>query len=674
MLILLNLCIILTLLIMIAIWATYGFFSAFIQLIVIIAAGVLAFALWEPVSYMLLGTMPAYAHGVGLLAPFALLVIVLRTVFDKVCRANVHMPRIADQIGGAACGFCSGVLAIGLLLNGANFLPMQREIMGWEPYKVAGNELNENPDGKLWGVTRVNEWSANFFNMVSTGSMSPTGGTPLAVGRPDLAKRAILTRLPADEHQFRTAHPGSVQVTGVYAMPATEDAVFGLAHRSAILAFLDPSYELPKDIELGEDGMGMVNAILNEMDARFVDPSKGKASEMIDVQSIMEVARTPQYKFEGATSQKGFPLFVKMVADKMGSDMVARLGSKIDKEKKTSKVLFVVDTAWNNKYPGTFNPDGTLRIAIPQVSLGIEGKTVAPIGYSIQYNQNTGGRIFTEIISEQADVSTRDAAYSKYTEVNIGWVFALDESKKPERFYVRELRFDLNQLEKPEGQETIVNLNPGAVARVIGAPLLPTPADLDDTTGTTNIATTGGTKLAGSDIYADVSEKLPGSFAAAASSLELDKTADPWVLKSGRSEKVISGRGGKRSSVSEIWVQGTFRLVRLKLDGQKAKSLYGRILGKAQGLSVMKVKDDAGNYYDSVGYALQRADRTMNIDIREDAFNRGVSATELPDVKPGETLMVYFQVPIGKKLKSVVIGTNDERDFEELLVVTADEK
>ena len=111
MLALLNIIIIVLLLACVAMWATYGFFSAFLQLIIVIVAGTLAYAMWEPVSYMLLGRMPAYAHGIGLLAPFAILLIVIRTVFDKLCKKNVHMPRIADQIGGGACGLGIGVLA-----------------------------------------------------------------------------------------------------------------------------------------------------------------------------------------------------------------------------------------------------------------------------------------------------------------------------------------------------------------------------------------------------------------------------------------------------------------------------------------------------------------------------------------------------------------------------------
>lgn len=665
MLTLLNICILMALLIMVAIWATYGFFSAFIQLIIIIGAGVLALALWEPVSYMLLGRMPAYAHGVGLLAPFAILLIVLRVAFDKLCRATVHMPRIAHQIGGGACGFFSGVLAFGMVLNGANFMPLQREILGWEPYKIQGNQVTENPDGQLWGFLRINEWSAGFFNTISVGSMSPTGGTSLAEGRPDLAKRAILTRLPNDPNQFRTAHPGSVQVTGVYAIPATEEAIYGLAQRSAILSFLKPSYTLPDDIVYGEDGMGIVNAILDDLASRAEDPkANGKPSDLLNVQAILDVARTPQFKFQSAANPENFPQFVEMVADKMGQDQVRRLGSVMGK----GKVLYVVDTLWNNEYPGTYNSDAKLRIAIPQVSLQTDDDVIAPIGYSIEYSQNTGGRIFTEIISDDADVTMRDIAYSKYTELHMGWVFGLSEGQKPARFYVRELRFDLSKLEKPEGQEKILNQNIGAFAHALGAPLLPSPADVADGPDTPD-PLAQGVKIAGTDIYADVSEDLPGAFSGSAVSLELDKDADPWLLISGRSERVIPGRGGKKSSVRKIQVASSDRLVRLKLDPQKAKSLYGRALGLAESLNVLRVKDEGGNFYDAAGFAMLRADRSMHVDIRDEARNRGLSANELPDVKAGSTLMVYFQVPIGTKLTSYVLGSKEQK-FEETLVVS----
>ena len=82
MLTVLNIIIIVVLLGMAAIWATYGFFSAFLHLVLVIVSGTIAFAVWEPIAYMLLGRMPLMAWGVGLLAPFALTLIVLRGVLD----------------------------------------------------------------------------------------------------------------------------------------------------------------------------------------------------------------------------------------------------------------------------------------------------------------------------------------------------------------------------------------------------------------------------------------------------------------------------------------------------------------------------------------------------------------------------------------------------------------
>ncbi|MGB0767887.1 MAG: CvpA family protein, partial [Phycisphaeraceae bacterium] len=467
MLILLNLVVVILLLVCIAMWATYGFFSAFIQLIIVIGAGVLAFALWEPVSHALLGRMPAYAHGVGLLAPFAILLIVLRVVFDKLCRANVHVPRLADQIGGAACGLGIGILAFGLVFNAVNFLPLQRDLMGWEPYKIRGNDVTANDTGHLW--LNIHAWSGGFFTMLSGGSMHPTGGTPLVEARPALAKRALLYRMPPDSNQMRSAHPGSVSVTGLLAVPATEDAVRALALRSTLFAFLKPSYQVPSDIALGEDGLGLVRGLFNELDRRFEDSAThGKPSDMIDIDAIMKVSRTPQFTFPAATSRDNIEPFIDQVAEQIADDMVNRLRPVLG----PGKMLYAVDTQWNNKFPGTFNTDGKLRVAISSVEL--QAKTndgfemIAPVGYSIEYSQNTGGRIFTEIISDQVDVDLRDSAYSRYTELSMGWFFVVPDGQTPERFFVRELRFDLDQLEDVAGQDSVVNQNIGAFARAMG--------------------------------------------------------------------------------------------------------------------------------------------------------------------------------------------------------------
>src|SRR3982751_2232102 len=101
------------------IWLTRGFFSSLIHLICTIIAGAIAFAAWEPVSYWLLESSPTggimsflagIAWGVGLILPFAVSLIVLRLIVDKLLPGNVVLQQKLDYIGGGVCGVFSGAL------------------------------------------------------------------------------------------------------------------------------------------------------------------------------------------------------------------------------------------------------------------------------------------------------------------------------------------------------------------------------------------------------------------------------------------------------------------------------------------------------------------------------------------------------------------------------------
>ena len=84
-------------------WSTYGLFSSLLHLGLVIVAGSLAFALWEPLAYgVLFNILPSAAWGVSLLGSFIVLLIVLRIVTDKLVRGTLKVHRLADQIGGGA--------------------------------------------------------------------------------------------------------------------------------------------------------------------------------------------------------------------------------------------------------------------------------------------------------------------------------------------------------------------------------------------------------------------------------------------------------------------------------------------------------------------------------------------------------------------------------------------
>lgn len=299
MLIVLNIMIIVFLLGMIAIWSTYGFFSSFLHLMIVIAAGTLAFACWEPLSFWLLGRMPATAWGVGLLAPFALGIILLRAVFDKYCKMNLKFPRLADQIGGGACGLASGVLCAGMLLMGAGFLTSAPDILGYQPYRMNKNTIEANEEGQLWAFTRVDQWAGGFFSMISAGSMKPMGGTPLDVYKANIAQRAAVFHLTDDPFQAKAAPPKSVEMLGARVIPRDEflDLVVTACFEALVTNEIDlQAIYLDTPIEdLGPYGEHYIDAFLAEHNRRLelVDnsrtevPLKDRPSAIFNVPGIL---------------------------------------------------------------------------------------------------------------------------------------------------------------------------------------------------------------------------------------------------------------------------------------------------------------------------------------------------------------------------------------------------
>lgn len=665
MLIILNIVILIFLLGMIAIWSTYGFFSAFMNLVIVIASGVFAFAMWEPLSYMLLGRMPGYAHGVGLLAPFALAIIILRVAFDKACRMNVHVPRLADQIGGAACGLLTGILAVGMLLNAANFMPIAREAFGWVPYEIKGAAMVESRDGgKLW--LGVDKWSAGFFSLLSNGSMSPITGPSLANARPDLAKRAAVYRLTEDENQMRSASPKSVNVTGVFAVPATEEALRAIVERSTVTAFLAPGYKPPAVEAEGEAGSAFVDTIFKDYANRHADAAThGQPSEMLNLEAVLATAQIDGLGVDNPTTPANFRILVRLLSARLGDQLVEQMKGALTPEAR----LYFVDTKWSNDSPGTYNSDSKLRVALTQIQLQTRDKksgeidTLSPVGFSLEYNQNSGARTFTEAVSRQ-----RYVAYSPYDDVQMGWAFVLPNSQEPEYFFARELRFDLAGVPNAPALDTPLNQSVGAAARVAGSPMLPKAPAEGEKPKSSNTTLLEGVQIAATGSYADISGLLPMTFSNSTAGMESDKGSDPYTLISGKGESLPRARGGNKNSIREVYVDKESMLIRVKLSDQSARSLYGQARGLAAALGIMQVKDQRGKGYDAIGYALLDSNNELTIDIRKEASQGGLSASELPNVKPGETLFVYFQVPKDSQVQSYLLGGN-EQPFETPLVL-----
>ncbi|MEO0586016.1 MAG: CvpA family protein [Planctomycetota bacterium] len=218
----LNIVVILFILFMIYWWGAQGLFSAFLHLTITIVAGAVALSLWEPIAVPLLGTpLGTLAWGLALVAPFALLLIVLRVLSDKLIPGNVQYQPILSNVLGGACGFAAAVLTAGLMVIGLGFMPMGPFLFGVQPYALTtdNNQLlvSDSGDGmsSLW--VPVDSWTEQFYDFASRGSFGT--GTPLARYQPDLAQQAHLSRLTVDEKVSNVVAPSTVEITNVFVHP-----------------------------------------------------------------------------------------------------------------------------------------------------------------------------------------------------------------------------------------------------------------------------------------------------------------------------------------------------------------------------------------------------------------------------------------------------------------------
>ncbi len=206
-------------------WASQGAFSALLHLLCVIAAGVLAFALWEPVAVKVLGmgALSNFAWGVGLLAPFALFLFVFRLATDRLVPANLNFPPTINYLVGGGLGAAAGVLTMGIVLIGAGLLQSERAFMGYSGWIRSSNSQGRPSDtgGGMW--VPVHTLVADFFGTLSAGSFAPeTGSASLRNRQPNLDRVAMsLARDGAHAGRSRVAlPPDSIDLAGVVFSPA----------------------------------------------------------------------------------------------------------------------------------------------------------------------------------------------------------------------------------------------------------------------------------------------------------------------------------------------------------------------------------------------------------------------------------------------------------------------
>lgn len=207
-----NIVIIVFLLAMVYMGTVQGLFSSFLHLLVVIAAGTIAYAVWEPLTVkLLLKYTPLFAWTLGLLVPFGLILLILRMVSDKLIPLNAQFAGVVELVGSIVCGGLSGILTAGIVIIGVGFLPISPDLAGYQPYSIGASGAIQETDSKLW--VPVNKYANNFFAGLSRGAFATR--TPLAEYKPDLDVQMSLNRV-RPENISTIASPDAVSVGAVY--------------------------------------------------------------------------------------------------------------------------------------------------------------------------------------------------------------------------------------------------------------------------------------------------------------------------------------------------------------------------------------------------------------------------------------------------------------------------
>jgi hypothetical protein len=213
------------------VWCTRGFFSALLHMMCVIAAGAIAFGVWEPLGYLLLSKAPQRGVGsflsdvpfsITLVVPFALSLALLRAVVDKILPANAQCDTVSDYIGGGVCGLVAGIITAGIVVLGIGMLRVKPDFGGYQAavYSTNANGSISRTPQKL--IPWVDRLTAGFYEHVSLTTMRT--GSPLARYHPDLDFAVAANRLTYEGKSRTGIRKGDFSLIGWFTVGDGQDA------------------------------------------------------------------------------------------------------------------------------------------------------------------------------------------------------------------------------------------------------------------------------------------------------------------------------------------------------------------------------------------------------------------------------------------------------------------
>ncbi len=213
-------------------WLTRGFFSALLHLVCVIIAGAVAFAFWEPLAYLILKSSPTKgflvwlggsSYAIALIVAFAVSLVVLRVIADKVVPGNAQAEKVPDMIGGGICGFMSGMITAGITIIGVGSLWIKQDSLGYQRLSWSGADSAFRSDKRVL-LIKPDDFVAALYGGLSKTVFEPKPEAALARQYPALADVPSAYRRTRDSGRGKPfLRPSDVSLERTFTVGLTAD-------------------------------------------------------------------------------------------------------------------------------------------------------------------------------------------------------------------------------------------------------------------------------------------------------------------------------------------------------------------------------------------------------------------------------------------------------------------
>lgn len=188
-----------------------SFYSNLLHAVWTIVAAMLAFNYFEPLADVLRGLGPMGmigAEAVALGAIFAISMIVLREVADRLIRGNMNFPLLVERVGGGITAFTGASVMVGMVFLILQLSPLSAKLLGFERCPSPND-----PSADKAMFPYADSLTVGLVKNASAGAFA--GETAFSRLHPDFLREQYFKRLALDPGSRRQVSGKSIRIKSV---------------------------------------------------------------------------------------------------------------------------------------------------------------------------------------------------------------------------------------------------------------------------------------------------------------------------------------------------------------------------------------------------------------------------------------------------------------------------